>query len=390
MRRIIPIQGTYQEYAWGKEISSSTLNAFTPYSASPPSSGIAAELWFGIHNNGCSKILHNEEWIRLDTFIQMHEWLKNYRFDSLAKILTINKPLSIQLHPDKENAITLHSNQPTIFPDSNPKPEMAIALTEVELLCGIRPSNEIDTFVNEHPLAKYYLPADSKEAYKTKGVKSLLERIFNLSCVFNKQHIEHILSQASHTLHDKIAFRVLQNFEHIDAGILALYILSHHVLKPGESIFIKPLVPHAYLKGDLFECMMNSDNVVRGGLTNKPIDKENFLLLVNEEQYSPITTGTTLSTNVTSYNIPELPFILEKIEVSSPEMTELRLTHHSSHQIIITMQGDATLTNEDEDQEIHAGNSHYIPPTKNSIDSPMILRTKNLLLFRVIEKETLT
>ena len=28
-------------------------------------------------------------------------------------------------------------------------------------------------------------------------------------------------------------------------------------------------MPHAYIEGELLECMVNSDNVVRGGLTPK-------------------------------------------------------------------------------------------------------------------------
>ena len=32
---------------------------------------------------------------------------------------------------------------------------------------------------------------------------------------------------------------------------------------------ITPNEPHAYISGDLVECMSNSDNVVRGGLTPK-------------------------------------------------------------------------------------------------------------------------
>lgn len=35
--------------------------------------------------------------------------------------------------------------------------------------------------------------------------------------------------------------------------------------------------PHAYLKGDIVECMSNSDNGIRGGLTPKYVDKETFL-----------------------------------------------------------------------------------------------------------------
>jgi mannose-6-phosphate isomerase len=43
-------------------------------------------------------------------------------------------------------------------------------------------------------------------------------------------------------------------------------------LKPGEAIFQDAGIPHAYLEGQNMELMANSDNVLRGGLTNKYID----------------------------------------------------------------------------------------------------------------------
>lgn len=48
----------------------------------------------------------------------------------------MEKALSIQAHPDKELARILHKQQPEVYKDGNHKPEMALALTEFEALCG--------------------------------------------------------------------------------------------------------------------------------------------------------------------------------------------------------------------------------------------------------------
>ena len=40
-------------------------------------------------------------------------------------------------------------------------------------------------------------------------------------------------------------------------------------LQPGQALFLPANVPHAYLKGDIVECMAASDNVIRAGLTPK-------------------------------------------------------------------------------------------------------------------------
>jgi len=40
-------------------------------------------------------------------------------------------------------------------------------------------------------------------------------------------------------------------------------------LEPGQAIFLAANEPHAYLSGDIVECMACSNNVVRAGLTPK-------------------------------------------------------------------------------------------------------------------------
>ena len=51
-------------------------------------------------------------------------------------MLSVAKALSIQAHPDKKLAQYLHSTQPHIYKDPKHKPEMALALTPFEALCG--------------------------------------------------------------------------------------------------------------------------------------------------------------------------------------------------------------------------------------------------------------
>ena len=49
----------------------------------------------------------------------------------------------IQAHPDKQLAEKLHLKWPAIYKDSNHKPEMAIAITPFQAMCGFRPIEEI-------------------------------------------------------------------------------------------------------------------------------------------------------------------------------------------------------------------------------------------------------
>ncbi|SBS80568.1 mannose-6-phosphate isomerase, putative, partial [Plasmodium ovale curtisi] len=59
-------------------------------------------------------------------------------------------------------------------------------------------------------------------------------------------------------------------------------------LKDGDVVYIKPGVIHSYISGNCLECMTNSDLVIRGGLTNKQIDKLNFIKYINYKNNYPI------------------------------------------------------------------------------------------------------
>lgn len=50
-------------------------------------------------------------------------------------------------HHPQELAEKLHLQAPEHYPDANHKPEMAIALTSFQGLCGFRPVAEILTFL---------------------------------------------------------------------------------------------------------------------------------------------------------------------------------------------------------------------------------------------------
>ena len=69
----------------------------------------------------------------------------------LFKVLSINKALSIQAHPDKTLAKKLHANDPKNYPDANHKPEMLIAISETfEAMCGFRPAGEISEHFSKY------------------------------------------------------------------------------------------------------------------------------------------------------------------------------------------------------------------------------------------------
>jgi mannose-6-phosphate isomerase len=70
---------------------------------------------------------------------------------SQFKVLSCGKTLSIQAHPDKDLAVKLHAENSAEYGDPNHKPEMAIALTPFEAMCGFRRIEEISLLLRKHP-----------------------------------------------------------------------------------------------------------------------------------------------------------------------------------------------------------------------------------------------
>lgn len=58
---------------------------------------------------------------------------------------------------------------------------------------------------------------------------------------------------------------------------MMVFLLNVLVLRAGEWFLIPPNIPHCYIQGELVEIMINSDNVIRGGLTPKYKDTSTLL-----------------------------------------------------------------------------------------------------------------
>lgn len=109
----------------------------------------------------------------------------NKEMPFLFKVLSVNNALSIQAHPTKELAERLHAQDPEHYLDPNHKPEMALALTPFEGLCGFRPVKETAAFIKSVPELKVVIggqPADKLvaqvESNSEKEVVAALKECF--------------------------------------------------------------------------------------------------------------------------------------------------------------------------------------------------------------------
>ncbi|KAJ0651663.1 putative mannose-6-phosphate isomerase [Helianthus annuus] len=237
-------------------------------------------------------------------------------------VLSVGRSLSIQAHPDKDLAGLLHKLQPNTYKDSNHKPEMALALTDFEALCGFISSEELDVVLESVPEIKEVVGNEcvdqiltvnqhNGEVKEARVLRSIFTKLMSvnheviskaLSGLINRLSIENKIRQL--TSKEELVLKLEKQYPN-DVGVLAALLLNHVKLEPSDALYIAANEPHAYLKGECIECMAASDNVVRAGLTPKYIDVKVLCSMLTYKQGLPeILKGVPLNQYVRRYTPP--------------------------------------------------------------------------------------
>lgn len=224
-----------------------------------------------------------------------------HRLPFLFKVLSIGKALSIQAHPNKKLAEQLHKRDSKNYPDDNHKPEMTIAITPFDGLCGFRPLEEIAHFLSSVPSLRKLVGESEAQAFQSaikgqetsddpevgKKNKKALQQAFRSLMESKKENIEEASKELVESAEKEgedfaggggpsntgeeladLVIRLNGQFPN-DIGSFVLFFLNYVKLEVGEAMFLKADDIHAYLSGDIIECMAASDNVVRAGFTPK-------------------------------------------------------------------------------------------------------------------------
>ena len=132
-------------------------------------------------------------------------------------------------------------------------------------------------------------------------------------------------AEISESLRDKLALAaVLAGQYPRDVGVLAAFFLNHLRLRDGEAVALAANEPHAYVSGQLVECMAASDNVVRAGLTPKPRDTEVLCSSLTYSTGAPeVLRGEPVQEFVTRYDPGFAEFEVAKVEVPAGRDTLL-------------------------------------------------------------------
>ncbi|EEX49666.1 mannose-6-phosphate isomerase, class I [Pasteurella dagmatis] len=278
----------------------------------------------------------------------------------LLKILDVAKPLSIQLHPTKQQAelgfieenekgIALNDPKRT-YKDRNHKPEMMIALSDFWLLHGFKRKSAILATLLQRPslvtlaaqlekqsLSDFY--AFIMQATQSQLAEWLLPIIKENQAAYSAQQLN--LDNPDYWVLYTIDIMDI-SAEKLDAGLVCFYLFNIVHLKEGEGIFQDAGIPHAYLRGQNIELMACSDNVIRGGLTPKHVDIPELLKIVDCQEVDPkIIKKAPESHRIFTYPTPAKDFALTNIRY---QQSELHQCHSYSAAILLVMSGQVKIS----------------------------------------------
>ncbi|MFF9110967.1 mannose-6-phosphate isomerase, class I [Streptomyces sp. NPDC014805] len=288
---------TVRTYPWGSTTALPELMGITP-DGSPH-----AELWMGAHPAAPSRVeregrLHGlDRVIEADPPAELGDALVRRfgpRLPFLVKLLAADSPLSLQVHPDldraaagytRENARGIPLDAPRrTYRDAQHKPEMIVALTAFEGLCGFRPPGESADLLDA--LGLDWLAA-CVMTLRSVPEEPALREVFSTLLSLPPDRLAEVddalarAARRSGPLGDTLAvYAAISRAHPVDPGVPAALLIRHVRLSPGEALFLGAGVPHAYVRGLGVEVMAASDNVLRCGLTSKHVDVPELLRVV--------------------------------------------------------------------------------------------------------------
>ena len=381
---IYRLTGQVQHYAWGGKNYIASLIGLNSAKEQP-----CAEWWLGAHPSAPSDIENVTGKQSLIEFLSQNPTAlgqaSRQQFGDelpyLLKILDVEKPLSIQLHPTKEQAekgfeaenakgVSL-TDSTRIYKDRNHKPEMMIALSDFWLLHGFKTKSQILATLNARPslqplaeklgtqnLAEFY--ADVMLADQSTLANWLLPIIEANQQSYKNGELA--LDNPDYwVLYTMEVMAILP--EKLDAGLVCFYLFNIVHLKEGEGIFQDAGIPHAYLRGQNVELMACSDNVIRGGLTPKYVDIVELLKIVDYREVTPqIISAAPQNQSEFTYKTPVKDFALAQIRLEPEQHTEVNL---QSAGILLVMQGELKIQEKSTALTLKQGESAFITADSN-------------------------
>ncbi|HIW62987.1 MAG TPA: mannose-6-phosphate isomerase, class I [Candidatus Stackebrandtia excrementipullorum] len=372
------LHGAIRPYAWGSHSAIAALQG-----RPEPTQRPEAELWLGDHPRDPAMLEDGRslaDLISADPVMTLGtDSLERYgqRLPFLLKVLAAQEPLSLQAHPDSEQAADGFARQtregvPLDAPqrsyvDVHHKPELLCAVTRFEALCGFRPPSEAADAIERLKVDELScLVAVLRQDDEAQALREAMTTLLTLPVDHRTRLVAAAVASATDLAEAgpdaadyAMVVRLGTRYPH-DSGALVALLLNHLFLEPGDAIYMPAGNLHAYLGGVGIEVMAASDNVLRGGLTDKHVDVPELLRVLRfEVMAEPRFPAVEPTPGLRQWSVPVPEFALWRLRLDD-EVTEQEL-HSEGAMIILCWSGDLRIDDGERSLTLRPGQGAFIP-----------------------------
>jgi len=342
VQRFLRLANPIRHYAWGSHTALAELQGRRSPAAEPE-----AELWIGAHPVAPSCVQTREGPVPLDRWIAASpsrvlgaDLARRFEGELpfLLKILAVERPLSLQAHPDakqaregfaRDEAKGMALDAPArSYRDPRPKPELVCALRPFKALYGFREPAEIVVRFRMLGVSRLASWLDDLERQPdADGWKRAFAALYDLPPEARAAVVLEAARAAARVEAREPSLAWVRRLAEAypgDLGALAPVYLHEVALDAGEALYVGAGELHCYLSGFAVEVMANSDNVLRGGLTSKHVDVEELLRVLRFEVAPPrFRPGEDVNPSVRGYRTPAREFDPAEIALGEREALTL-------------------------------------------------------------------
>ncbi len=355
-------------YAWGSRDAIANLQGRS-------ATGVAeAELWMGAHPQAPSELEDGSTRVSLDAVIAADPvgvlgelCFERFgpRLPFLLKVLAAEHPLSLQVHPDDEQAQRGFAAEEAagtdrLAPDRNfrdpfGKPELLVALTDFNVLQGFRPADEAAATLSTLRVAGLEPLIEALEGGTPTG------EVFLRLIEWPADDRARLVSEVANACSDVAAGGVgpwipglAANYPS-DPGVIGVLLLNYLTMHPLEGLYVRPGQIHMYLHGTGIEVLGGSDNVIRGGLTPKHVSAVELRAILHVDAAPPALVAAVASTEGGQTWPTQQP----EFELRRQQITAMTRLAPSGPAVLLCLEGELEIGDRDGSVTLGPGESAF-------------------------------
>jgi mannose-6-phosphate isomerase len=381
------LRGPIRGYAWG------SLTAIGELQGRPtPTAAPEAELWLGAHPSDPSLVTSPLGDVPLTEVIAADPMRVlgpstvdafGERLPFLLKVLAAAQPLSLQAHPDLEQARAGYAAEraagtdPAVanYVDAWHKPELLVALEPFDALCGFRdPAESADLLAALDVPALKAVVESLRAPDPAVALREAVQGLLNVPASRREGLVSEVAAaaRARATEHPsyELAGTLAERYPE-DVGVVVAMLLNRVLLEPSDAVWMPAGNLHAYLKGVGVEIMAASDNVLRGGLTPKHVDVSELVRVLRFEVLrDPVVRPQAVAPGVVTWPAPVADFALRRAVVST-DRPDIEMPG-SGPRIVLCLRGSVRVDDGERPIDLARGQAAFAPASAGPLTVRLI------------------